>query len=238
MSVLWFVTPAFQRVELTAICLEQRRLVIDALGKAGVEAHQVVIADDENLDVARSFGFDVVERDNEWLGRKFNDGMEYAGKHGAEWIVPIGSDSWIDPAYFLPLPHPGDTRSSSAYCVVEAERMAELRVGRNGAGPYMFNRRILAPSGFRPAADELHKGIDHSTVGGIKRPIRWQLRTLHPFQYIGFRGMPHITGYDQLMHRWGVAEHEPWAILAEYYPADLVDRARLVMEANARELVA
>lgn len=228
MSV-WFVTPAFQRVELTAICLEQRRRVIESLAGAGVEAHQVVVADDENLDVARELGFATVERDNEWLGRKFNDGIEYAGKHGAEWIVPIGSDSWIDPAYFLPLPSSRETRTSAMYCAVEAERLAELRVGRNGAGPYMFHRSLLVHSRFRPADDFVHRNIDRSTIAGIGRPIRWASRDLHPFQYIGFRGQPLLTTYERLISKWGVREHEPWDILARHYDADLVDRARAAL---------
>lgn len=226
--MIYFVTPAWQRYGLSAVCFDQRLDVIRTLAAAGVEARCVVVADDENLDLARARGFDVVERDNEWLGRKFNDGMEFAGRHGADWIVPIGSDSWIDPAYFLPLPNPGATRTSPAYCVV-AERLAELRVGGHGAGPYMFHRTLLAPSRFRPAANKLRKNIDHSTIAGIRRPVRWQPQTIHPYQYIGFRGTPHITRYDRLMDKWGVAEHEPWAILAQHYPADLVGGARLAM---------
>jgi len=234
MSGVWLVTPAWQRFDLSAVCFEQHRRVIDTLARHGIEAHQVVVADDANLDIARGLGFDVVERDNEWLGRKFNDGMEYAGLHGADWIVPIGSDSWIDPAYFLPLPRPSLTRTSPNYCVVEADRMAELRVGRNGAGPYVFHRSLLAPKGFRPAEDELAKGIDGSTIRGITRPIVWRPLTLHPFQYVGFRGTPHITRYERLMDKWGVAEHaDPWDILATRYDADLVERSRLVMSGQA-----
>ena len=101
MSV-WFVTPAWRRFALSAVCFEQRRRVIDELAAHGIEAHCVVVADDRNLALAREAGFETVKRDNRWLGSRFNDGIEYAGLHGAEWIVPIGSDSWIDPAYFLP----------------------------------------------------------------------------------------------------------------------------------------
>jgi hypothetical protein len=54
---------------------------------------------------------------------------------------------------------------------------------------------------------------------------------MHPFQYVGFRGTPHITTYRALMSMWGVREHpDPWTILARHYPIDLVDRARAVLE--------
>jgi glycosyltransferase involved in cell wall biosynthesis len=230
---IWFVTPAYRRYGLSAVCFDQRVEVIRALAAQGVEAHCVVVADDGNLDLAKARGFHVVRRNNEWLGRKFNDGMEYAGRHGAEWIVPIGSDSWIDPAYFLPLPEAG-TRTSVAYCVVEATRLAVLEVrDAKGAGPYMFTRDQLEPCGFRPAADELPRHVDQSTVRGIARtvgPIDWRPRTVHPYQYIGLRGRPYLSSYGYLRGHWGVAEHgNPWQILARHYSPALVARAKAAM---------
>jgi len=229
---VWFVTPAFGRYDLSAVCFDQRRHVIDTLAEHGIEAHCVVVADDGNLDLARDRGFDVVVQDNDWLGRKFNDGIEYAARHGASRIVPIGSDSWIDPAYFLPLGPIALTRTSRKYCAVTADRMAELSVDDlRGAGPYVFSRQSLRASRFRPAEDFIHRGVDGSTVKGIRMKLRWDFVELHPFQYIGFRGTPHLTTYANLMDAWGVAEHlDPWRILAEHYPAELVEQARCSQE--------
>lgn len=238
---LWFVTPAWQRYEIVAICLEQRQRVITELATHGIEARCVVIADDDNLDIARGFGFDIVERDNAMVGRKFNDGMEYAGKHGAQWIVPIGSDSWIDPAYFLNLDGPRLTRTSEAYCTVTADTLAELRVSPHrpdySAGPFVFHRRLLKTSGFRPS-DEDSVMVDTSILKGIRRHthtrrglrIRWDLNTVHPFQYVGFRVAPMMTSHEYLVGRWLKAEHEPWTTLARHYPADLVKRAQKAMQ--------
>ena len=224
---LFFVTPAWKRFELSEVCFEQRRRVIEGLARHDIHAECVVVADDENLDIARSKGFHTVEQNNEWLGRKFNDGNEYAGKNGADWIVPIGSDSWIDPAYFLPLPNPRRTRTSPLYAVVEGDRMATLKVdGTSTAGPYMFSRQQLEHCNFRPAGDTLNKNIDHSTIVGAGS-IRWERKDLHPLQYIGFRGHPHITKYANLVKRWGVKEYtDPWDRLKTVYDADLVDAAR------------
>lgn len=235
--MIWFVTPAYGRYDLTAICLEQRRFVVEALAAEGVPATCVVVADDENLDIARSFGFAIVERDNEWLGRKFNDGIEYAARNGAHWVVPIGSDSWIHPDFFLPLPCPGETRTARYYCPVEAGRMAMLRVDVDGgAGPYMLERKALARTAFRPARDALRKGIDRSILEGIRPDgVQWAYWDLHPLQYVGFRGRPHLTRYGGLRDRWGTDEitepSEVWATLATAYPRDLVKRARAYMEA-------
>ena len=41
---LWFVTPAWKREELTAVCLDQRLDVIRYLGTHGLEARCVVVA--------------------------------------------------------------------------------------------------------------------------------------------------------------------------------------------------
>lgn len=235
---VWFVTPAWQRFALTAICLEQRKRVIERLAAHQIEARCVVIADDQNLDTARALGFDTVERDNEFLGRRFNDGMQYAGEHGAEWIVPIGSDSWIDPAYFLPLPNSDQTRTSPLYSAVTATHIAELRAkDAKGVGPYMFHRSLLEGCGFRPANDLLHRSIDRSTVAGINQPINWVEYNLHPYQYVGFRGFPHISPYNLLVEKLGVAEHEhPWIVLSAYYPDDLVSRVAKVLTAEYEAL--
>jgi hypothetical protein len=224
-GVIYFVTPAWQRFALSEVVFDQRLDVIHRLAEAGIDARCVVIADDENLDLARARGFDTVEAPNV-VSDKFNAGMEFAGKHGAEWIVPIGSDSWIDPAYFLGL-RAGTTRTGQLYCHVTADRLGEARVRHPaGAGPYVFHRSLLEPSGFRPAKLGLMRRVDSSTVAGLG-PIKWLPYHLHPYQYVGFRVKPFITSYETLMRRWGVAEHDdPWAILARHYPADLVERAR------------
>lgn len=243
MTSLWFVTPAWQRFEMTAICLEQRNRAIAELARRGIEAHQVVIADDDNLDVARGLGAAVIECPNfddsgtAILGRRWNLGMQYAAAEGAEWIVQIGSDSWIDPAFFLPLPDTRRTLTSTAYCAVQPGRMAQLKVSpqriMHAAGPYVFHRSLLAPSRFAPCA-ETSNMTDTSTVLGIQkstgRPIRWLPRTVHPFQYVGFRVEPMMTSYFALRRRWLVHEiDDPWPVLGSHYPQDLVERARLLM---------
>lgn len=64
--------------------------------------------------------------------------------------------------------------------------------------------------------------------------LRWKRHDLHPFQYIGFRGEPHLTEYNLLMRRWGVEEHpDPWKPLAMHYPAELIEWGRRVMAPRA-----
>lgn len=243
MTRLYFVTPAFRRFELTEVCFAQWQLVAAALAGHGVELRVVVIADDENLDIARAAGFDTLERDNDWLGRRFNDGIEYAGRHGADWIAPIGSDSWISPDYLWPLPGIRTSRRSHNLATVTLTRLAELYVTNVGAGPYIYHRSLLRPAGFRPARDHISKGVDISTMEGIElgrdRPIRWEYRDVDRLQHVSFRGTPHLTKYSRLWAAFGVKEfYRPWEMLAERYPADLVERARLALGGVPAEAVA
>jgi hypothetical protein len=238
---LWFITPAWGRYEIVSVCLEQRRRAIEELAKGGIEAHQVVIADDDNLDIARAVGADVVECPNfedghPILGRKWNLGMQHAAKKGADWFVQIGSDSWVDPAFFMPLVAPRYTLTSPAYCAVTTQMMAQLSVSprdlQHSAGPYVFHRSLLTGSNFAPC-EERSVMTDTSTVQGIEKTarIRWLLRTRHPFQYVGFRVEPLMTSYRALAQRWLVHEIEPWGRLKQFYPWDLVEAARKVMGA-------
>lgn len=233
MSSIWFVTPAWQRVAITEVCLEQRRRVIDKLIEWGHEAYCVVIADDENLETARRLGFSTIEQNNDWLGRKFNDGFQYAVEHGATWVVPIGSDSWIDPLYFRYLTDdPAVVRTSQIYVPVERDRLALLRVGadQNPAGPHCFPSSLLKSRRIRPMPDRISRNTDSSTLKAL-RPFRWQTQDVHPLQYVGFRVEPFITQYEALWKAWGVVEKvEPWQELARYFDQDLVDRAREIMQ--------
>jgi hypothetical protein len=93
---------------------------------AGIEATAVVIADAENLSALRPdmHGFGTVERDNRFLSRRFNDGIQLAtdrrfNRRPADYVVPCGSDDFVDWRLFLDLP-PANT-------VVGFQRMSFVR---------------------------------------------------------------------------------------------------------------
>jgi hypothetical protein len=106
---LWFCVPVAGRERLTGICLRQLRRTCDSLTQEGVDATAVIVGDDTNLDTAHELGFATVERDNQYLSRKFNDGMQLAcdrryNPRPADYVVPLGSDDWVDHNIFLDLP--------------------------------------------------------------------------------------------------------------------------------------
>jgi len=241
-ALIYFVTPAWRRSELSRVVFEQWLGVFDRLADHAIQARCVVIADDENADIAESLGFDVLRRPNYALGRKFNDGIQHAAMRGADWIVPIGSDSFIDPAYFLPLPKAKVMRSATLYAIAEPNRLGRCKIRTSkGVGPYMIPRRSL-PRTLRPADDKLKRGVDGSTMKGLRRPLRRQVVDLHPYQYVGFRrpgeppdpDHPQINRYDKLYRLIGVGQESNVAErLSEFYPPELVERALAACEVAA-----
>lgn len=231
MKSLWFVVPAWQRYELTKVCLEQKLSVIDHLLQKDIDCSLVLVADDANLDIAKSLDFHTVVQNNDWLGRKFNDGIEYAANHGADWIVPIGSDSWIHPSFFDKLPPDDKVMTSRLYTAVKRDKMAKLKITSvGGVGPYVLPYSILQPLSFRPVQDKIKRGIDRSTRKSLG-DVEWVNNDLFHLQYVGFRGTPTITSYDSLVKFWKVSEHNmPWTHLASHYDRALVKKARKALK--------
>lgn len=232
MQQLWFVAPAYRRYALAEVCFDQWKQIAAALAPRGIELHVVVVSDDKNLTLARRAGFETVAQNNDWLGRRFNDGIEYACRNGADWVAPIGTDSWISPEYFDPLPEPHQTRHGRMACVVKLDVLAELYVTNLGVGPYLYHRSQLEHCEFRPSEDRIRRRCDTSTWVGVSEghDIVWDERSISPYQHVGFRGQPHLTKYSRLFAAYGKRQiHRPWQTLAEHYPSDLVERARLAL---------
>lgn len=240
MSNLWFVTPVYRRFYLTKVCLEQRRRMIDALP---FEAHQVVIGDDENLDVARELGFDIVEHDNSFVSAKFNAGYRHALAQGATHCMPIGSDSWLHPSVFQAA---SPTRRRPGL----EDRKAMGIVGLSSFSPNGLDRIDLAikyPAGFgvgmiypahalsathlrgNAAAPDLHRGIDNSTWARVgKGRVQIEFLPYRPYRYINFHSTEDsITDFKQLRsgHRYTASDEgaDPFEPLRELYDDDLIE---------------
>ena len=152
---LWFVVPAHGRQELTRICLTQLRRTCDALP---FDATAVVVADDENLRTAYELGFGTVFRDNQFLARKFNDGLQLAcdpklNPYPADYVVPFGSDDWIDHRILKDLPAPDTVLAFqwAAFVSEDGRHLSETRLGYlGGVGIRVYPRALLEPTGWRP----------------------------------------------------------------------------------------
>lgn len=210
----------------------------------------MIVADDENLDIAEEFGFATLERPNDQLGRKFNDGLEYAAGLGADYFVLIGSDDWMHIDLFdrLPLaetqpktptaetpfvmwgPNP-EVITGHEIALVDLERgvMQRCRArGRYGVIPWVIPRGALEPVGFRPIKDTANIGIDGSLIAGLNCAPEWVFADPHDYCRVDFKSDVNLNSYDKITGAIGYGEEEvdPWPLLAERYPGDLVALAR------------
>ncbi len=241
-----FVSAAWQRFAVTRLALAQRAHLCGELSERGHEATCVIVADDENLDIASEFGFETVEQSNAQLGRKFNDGLEYAARElEADYFVLIGSDDWMHVDIFerLPLdiaepPELTDERPIVTWAEVpEATTGREIAVvdleegrlrrcrarGRYGVIPWIFPRNALEPSGFRPIKDEASIGIDGSLIAGLNCRPEWVFSDPHDLCRVDFKSAVNLNSYKKIADGIGYGDELPVSILRHDYPLHLVE---------------
>src|SRR3990167_1723255 len=209
MKKLWFVTPAWSPYDLSKICFAQRRWVCDELAKSGIEANCVVICDDANIDIAESFGFHIVIQNNEYLGRRFNDGYRYAARKKADYVVTIGSDSWIHPNLILALipQRYNRIKYSRLLSVVrsDGEERLDLDVLYQGGGQRVYPLQLFKKLGYRPIPDNLERACDGATfdtLSTLEDRVTWETIPDRHLELVGFQSNLQITKYDNLKGRW------------------------------------
>ncbi len=239
MTSLWFVMPVHGRQQLAQICLRQLRRTCDALTASCIEATAVVIGDDENLETARDLGFGTVERDNQFVSRKFNDGIQLAcdptvNPRPADYVMPIGSDDWIDSRIINAKSLPASDE------VVGFQHISFVREdGREitktflaytgGCGMRLYPRELLEPLGYRPADEDLYRGCDTSILTHV-RNANPNLKVMHvaidPRQIVDWKTPgAQLNEYSQVMRRHSrdSTTGDPWGELAGFYPSEALD---------------
>jgi hypothetical protein len=238
MTSLWFVCPAHGRLELSRICLRQLRRTCGQLAEHGVDATAVVVADDENLDTAAELGFGMVERDNDYLARKYNDGLQLAcdpslNPEPADYAVPIGSDDWIDHRILHHLP-PSDAVlgfRDVAFVSEDGRELTETRLNyEGGVGVRVYPARLLEVCGYRPADEDRRRGCDTSILWNTRheyhRAYGGQLRILygdqHPRQIVDWKTHGHqMNAYETVAARHhGLQAGDPFDLLQGIYPEE------------------
>lgn len=241
---LWFVVPVHGRIALAAKCLEQLGETCTSLRIAGVDATAVVIADAENhsaleLELRRDLGFARVVRDNRFLGRRFNDGIQLAldpayNGRPADYVVPCGSDDWVDWRLFVDLPKPNTIVGFRAISFVRAdgaELLTTELTNTGGSGIRIYPRELLEPLGFRPAEEDRRRACDTSILTRTLRArpgARIEHRASDPRQIVDWKS-PHeqLNSYEAIFRRHrGERFPDPFAELAEFFPALALRRMR------------
>lgn len=201
----------------------------------------LIVADDENLEIAREYGCETLEAPNQPLGAKCNLGLRRAAED-TDYVVWIGSDDWIHPDVFdavlgyeerpgrLPI-HVGTT-----VAVVDIPRMVLQRVkspSKFGAPPWIIDSRLLRPA--RPLSPGpikpwLKRGLDGALVRGIRLnrlPFEFVFSDPHDFRCVDFKTDQNLTPFAGVAKHLGFGPEEPAAdALANWYPHDLVELVR------------
>lgn len=225
MPSLWIVTPAYRRFELTRLVFEQRRRLLVALEDIwGIDAHQLVVADDPNLDTAAEAGFKTLERPNE-LGRRINDGFEHACARGADYVVYAGSDDWMLADWLVDLPPQGRVRASGRNAWTDGTHLWTMESPPVlGDAPWVVSREALCPLGFRPVDNSLMSGVDTSMWTCLGEHLFDFHPDDDPLRWVGFKGGGTQITPLELQIRGGT--QYPFDHLATRYPTDLVERMK------------
>lgn len=201
-----------------------------------MRASAVVVACDENLDTARDLGFAWVERDNRFTSRRFNDGIQLAcdpqfNPHPVDYVVPIGSDDWVDWRLFHNLPHPNTMVGFQRMAFVR-EDGAELTVRRinteGGCGIRIWPRQLFRATGFRPADEDRPRGCDTSILVNARRAnndlMRVEHRDLDPLQIVDWKTAGHnLNPYRSLERHRAELTRDPFQVLRGRYPDSALD---------------
>lgn len=253
---LMFIVPAFGRFDLTAVCLRQLRRTCDALAGHGIHADAIVVADDGNLDIARLLDFGTIRRNNDALGRRFNDGIQLAcdpryNPLPADYVVPCGSDDWVDHRILHRLPAPDTVLGfqHASFVSEDGRQLSEVHLNyRGGVGVRVYPRALMALLGYRPAEEDRKRACDTSILIEVKRAFRQrhkrELRIeygdQHPSQVVDWKSPgEQINAYVDITSRYQhTPAGDPFDALTGIYPAEALAEMARHYALNGRELVA
>lgn len=241
---MWFVVPAAGRVALAQICLKQLRRTCDALTEHGIEATAIVVGDDDNLDTAQTLGFGTVRRNNEYVSRKYNDGIQVAcdpaiNPRPADYVIPCGSDDWVDHHIFHDLPRPDTVVGFQRISFVREdgqEITTSILQYTGGSGIRIYPRQLLEPLGYRPADEDRVRACDTSILTNLQRHhdhgMHVEHRHHHDRQIVDWktRGQQ-LNPYETLRRHRRTQAADPFVELAGIYPAE----ALAEMQAHYRQ---
>jgi hypothetical protein len=242
MPSLMFVVPVHGRLQLAQICLRQLRRTCDALIKDGVDACAVIVSDSDTLDAVdvTSLRFGWVIRDNDYPSAKFNDGIQLAtdprfNPNPADYVVPCGSDDWVDHRLFTePLPDGHTIFGFQQMSFVREdgqEICAPVISYDGGCGIRIIPRKLLETVGYRPADEDRKRGCDTSILSNLRRAnpgLQVKHWHLHSRQIVDWKTPgTQLNPYSEVTAVHGNEKPaDPFVELADFYPADALEEMR------------
>lgn len=253
MTTLWFLVPAHGRLDLARVCLRNLRRTCDVLTAEGIEASAVVVANDENLEVARELGFGTIREENGALGRRWNHLYQFAcdpeyNPRPVDYVVPCGSDDWIDPELILSAPLSQDHLTCFRKCAFVREdgrKLARLSIGYvGGVGVRVIPRSFVERAGYRPADEHKRRAIDTATLRGLTkanfgRQPEIVYHELHDLQVIDWKSEAgQLNSYKVCLRFTHARESDDvFGELSEFYQDSSIEEMREVY-ANAKPIKA
>lgn len=235
MRSLWFIVPAHGRLEMSAACLRQLRRTCEQLADHGLKASAVVIAEDDNLDLAADLGFATVERANKPLGRKLNDGYQLAALAGVDYVVPFGTDDAIDANLFAGDLPTDRIRAHRLSAIVDENgaRLRQVKVTYDGGdGVRVIPLQMLKCMRYRPIDEDRNRAMDTSTTMRLAQAMNLRqaqlfvYHDLHPLQIVEFKSASEqLNGYQPVSDSYGYGDESatPFADLEAVYPREFLE---------------
>lgn len=207
MSV-WLVSPAFGRLAVSALVYNQRAWMLEQLRSAGVECEALIVADDENLELARERGLLTLEHPNLPLGRKVNAGIQHAVEHGASHVAFVGSDSIYLPDVFRDLPPEAVGYGRWYALAVRRRGLIVCDVPHPTWALNVYPRKMLVRVHGYPCTDHLNKGLDGAIRSNLQRRVTYveRLIDVDQLQTVTLRSDEQITSTDSLERRYGLRD--------------------------------
>jgi len=250
MKRLLFVVPAHGRAKLARICLTHLRHTCDELTAHKIKASAIVVADDENLDTATELGFGTVRRDNTFVSRRYNDGVQAAldaqfNGQPADFVVPCGSDDFVDWRIFLDLPGRHTVRCFQRLSFVREdgrEMISRRLLNQGGCGIRVYPREVMQSRWFRPCDEDRHRACDTSILHNLQRAhpaLRIQYAGIDPRQIVDWKSPDNqLNPYRSLRPHRPLAEpSDPFTALRGIYQDEFLEQMQEHYE-HARGLVA
>lgn len=188
-------------------------------------------------DVAEELGFGFVERDNVFVSRKYNDGIQLAcdpsvNPRPADYVVPIGSDDWVDYRILLDLPAQDTIAAfrNIAFVRPDGREMTARKLDNpGGAGIRVYPRQVVEMCGYRPADEDRSRGCDTSMLVNLRGSgsFRIDYRDTDPRQIVDWKSTTtQLWDYESVVARPKERWDDPFSALAPFYQSEALAEMR------------
>jgi hypothetical protein len=225
---VWLVSAVYGRQAVTRLAMRQWAHLRGELAGRGIDLNVVAVGDDGNLETAREFGFDTLERPNV-LGRRSTTASstpartEPTGSAGPVRISGCTPTSSLRRSSWTASSLADRSRSST----LSEPRMRVLHVWSTiGASPWFIDGATLRKRDWRPVDDDMTHGLDGNLAWSLHGSQRHFIDP-NDLCRVDFKSAESMTSYRMLQHLGCGAEQSRSVRRAGmgYYPGQLVRMA-------------